>query len=271
MTTVLPDRTRPGDLLSVITGSANNAPRSLQRHIGPSQVGMPCERRLALTLLDATEHNTSRDSWPATVGTAVHSWLADAFTADNAQLIASGQPPRWLVEQRVQVRPGLAGSCDLYDLWTHTVIDHKTVGVTNLRGYRNAGNPGPQYRTQAHLYGQGWANAGLPVRRVAVVFYPRSGMLRDTWMWDEDYDPAVAQAGLDRMDQVLTFMNALDIDSDPTPMKALTRDTTHCDWCPFWTTDRNVDPSDGCAGPLEGNPPTDPRSPTDRQAVAGLF
>lgn len=67
-----PARTLPGHLLSVITGASSNAPRSLQRRIGPSEVGQPCERRLLLQLLGATRHNTSTDQCPATVGTAVH-------------------------------------------------------------------------------------------------------------------------------------------------------------------------------------------------------
>lgn len=263
----MPDELAPGDLLSVIRHQADNAPRSLQKAIGPSGVGTPCDRRLALDLLGATTHNTGQDKWASTVGTAVHAWLADAFTADNAQLAGQGLAPRWLVEQRVTIRTGLSGSCDLYDLWTHTAVDWKNLGVGSLRKYRTANDPGQQYRWQLHLYGRGWANAGLPVRTVMLVGLPRSGQLRDTWTWDEPYDPTVAQQALDRMDGLLVAMNAADVDTHPERMRALSRDTSMCDWCPFYTPDQAVSPIDGCNGPLED---PDFRAPA-RQAVAGLF
>lgn len=243
-----------GDLLTVIRRTADQAPRSLQTAIGPSEIGTPCDRRLALKLLGAPVQNTTVDKWAATVGTATHAWLADAFTADNARRVADGLPPRWLLEQRVTVRTGLSGSCDLYDLQTQTVVDWKTTGVTRLRAYRAAGDPGQQYRYQAHLYGMGWANLGVPVTTVAVVFLPRSGMLRDTYLWEQPYDPAVAQAALDRADWLLLAMNAADVDTHPEAMRALARDTSMCEHCDFYTTDRAVSPLDGCNGPLEDLP-----------------
>lgn len=255
------------DLLTVIRHTAANTPRTLQRAIGPSGVGMPCQRRLALELLEATIHNTTADTWPSTIGTAVHAWLAAAFTADNATRVATGRPPRWLVEQRVTVRTGLDGSCDLYDLETHTVVDWKVLGAKSLSSKRRDAHPGDQYRAQAHLYGMGWVNAGLPVAAVAVVCLPRSGILRDTWVWSEPYDPAVARAALDRMDQVLVGMDVAEgagLLGDF--MRALARDTTHCDWCPFYRPDPAGDPTDGCAGPFED---PDFRAPA-RQAVAGI-
>lgn len=257
------------ELLAVIRHQADHAPRSLQKHIGPSGVGTPCDRRLALELLGATVHKGGTDKWAATVGTAVHAWLADAFTADNNRLASEGRPPRWLVEQRVTVRTGLAGSCDLYDLQTHTVTDWKTTSVTRLREYRAKGDPGQQYRYQAHLYGMGWANAGLPVRDVAVVFLPRSGVLRDTYYWTEPYDPAVAQAALDRMDGLLVGADIAEtLGGLGEFMQLLPRDTAFCDYCPFYRTDRAGDPADGCAGPLEDLAPGEQ---PQVQALAGIF
>lgn len=249
------DKPQPlaSDLLAVIRDQAAAAPRSRQRSIGPSEVGQPCDRRLALQLLGAPEQNTTRDSWPATVGTATHAWLADALIADNARLIAAGKPPRWLVEQRVNVRTGLSGSCDAYDLHTRTVIDWKVVGTTALKKYRNGG-PGQQYRAQAHLYGVGWRNAGLEVDQVAIVFLPRAGMLPDTYFWSEPFNPELAQGALDRMDQLLVYMNVVDVDTHPEAMRALTRVTDMCGFCPFWTPDRGISPVDGCNGDLEDAP-----------------
>lgn len=243
------------DLLAVIRHTADHTPRTLQKTIGPSGVGQSCNRRLALDLLGADTHNRP-DTWAATVGTAVHAWLADAFTADNARRLAAGRPPRWLLEQRVTVRIGLSGSCDLYDLETQTAVDWKCLGATSLNGKRRAGDPGQQYRWQLHLYGMGWANAGLPVRTVKLVGLPRSGVLRDTWTWSEPYDPAVAQQALDRMDGLLVGMNVAEsVAGLDDFMAVLPRDTAMCNWCPFYTTDRATSPSDGCNGPLEDLPP----------------
>jgi hypothetical protein len=270
MTAVDAPRVTTAELLGVIRGAISDAPRSLQAAIGPSELGAPCDRKLALKLLGSTALNTAADKWPATVGTAVHSWLAETFAADNAARAADGRPPRWLLEQRVTIRTGLSGSCDLYDLETHTVIDWKTTGATRLRAYRTAGHPGQQYQQQAHLYGMGWANLGLPVRDVAVVFLPRSGVLRDTWLWTEPYDQATAQAALDRADGLLTAMNIAEHAGGLDElMGVLPRDTSMCDWCDFYTADRTAAASQGCSGPLEDLAPGEKPPPV--QALAGIF
>ena len=268
MTAVDTPITTTGDLLEVIRHAATSSPRSLQRAIGPSGVGTNCTRRLALQLLEAPQHNTTADKWPATVGVAVHAWLADAFNADNAARVAAGQAPRWLTEQQVTIRTGLSGSCDLLDLQTMTVVDHKTVGVANLRKYRANGHPGQQYETQLMLYGMGWVNAGLPIRTVAVIFYPRSGVLRDSWMWTAPYDPAIAIAALDRMDSILAAANVAEHAGGLDElMRVLPRETSMCQHCDFYTADRSVAPSQGCNGPLE-----DPDwTPPEPQSVAGFL
>jgi hypothetical protein len=262
--------TTTGDLLEVIRWAEDNRPRSLQRTIGPSSVGTPCERRLALELLGAPRHNVTADKWAATVGTAVHAWLAEAFTADNNRRVQAGQPPRWLVEQPVTVRTGLSGSTDLYDLHTHTVIDWKVLGKTSLDDKRRADDPGQQYRWQAHLYGMGWARAGLPVRDVAIVALPKSGILRDTWRWRRPYDPQVAEQALARMDAVLTGMDVAEsVGALDAFVGLLGRDTTNCRYCPFYTPNRELGASNGCAGPLENLAPGEEPPPV--QALAGIF
>jgi hypothetical protein len=257
------------DLLTIVRRAIDYDPRSLQVAIGPSELGTPCDRRLLLKMLGATVHNTGTDKWPATVGTAIHAWLADVFTADNASRVADGRPPRWLIEQRVTMRPGLSGSCDLYDMETHSVLDWKSTGVTRLRAYKKAGHPGAQYRSQTHLYGMGWARLGLPVQTVGAVFLPRSGELRDTWMWTEPYDQGVAQEAMDRADRLLFDANVADLDGRLDDMMAnLPRDTSMCDFCDYYTPSPTVKPSDGCRGPLED---LKPGEAPQVQSVPGLF
>src|SRR5215213_10027970 len=111
------------DYLTAITSAILTAPRSLQKAPGPSELGSPCARRIAYKLL-GMPRNDQRPNWKATVGTGVHLWLAEAFAADNER------QPRWLIETKVGVgladRHNITGHCDLYDLQTHTLIDHKT-------------------------------------------------------------------------------------------------------------------------------------------------
>lgn len=242
-----------GDLEAVVRDHARGATRSQQVALGPSEVGQTCERRLALTLLGAPKINDDRDEWTSSVGTAIHSWMEKAFTDANTRLVAAGLPPRWLVEQTVTIRPGLDGHCDVYDLWTHTVLDHKFPGVTSIRKYRKQGHPGQQYRWQGHCYGLGWARLGFPVKNVAIAMYPRSGIIRDTWLWQEPYDPAIAEEALKRVDDLIVGMDiAESLGSLPDFLRMLRRDTTNCSWCQFYSgAQAPEDPAEGCAGPFE--------------------
>lgn len=243
-----------GELLDVIRQFERSSERGLQVELGPSDIGQPCERRLVLQLLGAADINPDREQWPATVGTAIHAMLAEAFGVDNARRRAAGEPERWLIEQEITIRPGVLGHTDLVDLQNWTVIDHKTTSVTKIRSYRRSGRPPEQYRAQAHLYGLGWARAGLPIRTVQLVFYPRSGILTDSWAWSEPYDPNVAVNALDRMDGLLIGANAAEgMGGLDQYVAGLSRDTGHCDWCPYHTAqDRPAaDPVAGCAGPAE--------------------
>lgn len=255
------------DLTSVITWAARGAERSQQTAVGPSEIGGTCERRLAMGLLGAPKVNDARDEWTSTVGTACHSWMEQAFRADNDRRQRAGLPMRWLIEQTVTIRPGLDGHCDLYDLETHTVIDHKFPGVTSIRKYRAAKHPGQQYEWQAHLYGLGWANLGLPVQRVQLVMWPRSGLLRDAWEWSADWDPAIAAKALARVDAILSGANVAEhVGRLGDFLDVLDRDTEHCSWCAFF--DRTAtDPMAGCKGPFYDPGHHDPAT----MAVPGII
>ncbi|SEG90865.1 hypothetical protein SAMN02982929_05328 [Saccharopolyspora kobensis] len=217
-------------LRQVIRGHDQLAPRSLQSSLGPSEIGEPCPRRLAYRLMGEQRVNTGSDPWPAIVGTAVHAWLAEAFLAANTWL---GRI-RYLVETRVTIREGLSGSCDLYDVDTARVIDHKVVGETAMREYKRNGPP-QQYRAQAHLYGVGLARLGLPVSEVCLAFYPRGGMLAGLHVWAEPFDPAIAAEALARHDRVLEAACALDVDRHPDHYGHIPAATGHrCTWCPWF-------------------------------------
>ncbi|GAA2178496.1 hypothetical protein GCM10009785_01280 [Brooklawnia cerclae] len=117
------------DILAAIHTAITDHPRSQQTEIGPSEVGIECDRRLAYKLLKFPE--PERDNWKATVGTAVHAWMEEVFDAYNLAHPEFGGQERYLIENRVSagVVPHLdyqlEGNCDLYDRVTATVVDWK--------------------------------------------------------------------------------------------------------------------------------------------------
>lgn len=240
-----------GELQKIIVQAARRAPRSLQRAIGPSEIGGSCRRKMALKLIGAEPLREDGDPWPSVVGTATHTWLAEAFEADNARRDKNDQPPRWLIEQRVTIREGLTGSCDLYDLQESTVIDWKNLGTTSLKKLIKDG-PSDTYRVQLHAYGVGWANQGLTPKKVALVALPRAGWLADAHIWSEDFDPAVCHNALNGLDDLLTGMNVAEhfggLDEF---MRILPKNTADCTFCPYVTDDITVRASVGCAGKAE--------------------
>jgi hypothetical protein len=258
-----------GDLEKMVTQYARSFARSNQRTVGPSELGQACERRLAMTLLGSEPVNHERDEWTSSVGTACHSWMEQAALYANAQYIKEGLPARWLTEQTVEIETGLHGHTDAYDIWTHTVADWKFPGVTSIRKYRKAGGPPQEYLWQAHTYGLGWKKMGFPVRKVAIAFFPRSGLIRDTWLWQADYDETIAEKALGRKDALLIGMNmAEELGGLAEFMSSLERDVTNCSWCPFYNAKPipSDDPTRSCSGPFE-----DPNYQSTQMAVPGIL
>lgn len=234
--------------LATIEEAIATHPRSQQKRLGPSEVGMDCPRRLAYKLAGFDER-PSAPNWKATVGTAVHAWLERAFSPTDEEE-ATGLS-RWVTEHRVDVGeiPGyghITGSCDLYDRCTGIVLDHKVVGPTQLRKYKSNG-PSKQYRCQAHLYARGWTREGLPATHVAICFLPRNGDLREAFLWHEPYDEQIAVEALNRLAGIWTL---LQLQGRQAIAAAPTADQ-YCLNCPFFKAG-STDPLHGCPG--HGNP-----------------
>jgi hypothetical protein len=212
------------EIRSAINGAAANSPRSKQKSIGPSEVGTPCIRRIGYRLLDVESVNQA-DTWLATIGTAVHAWLAATYEAANQAL---GRE-RYLVEQRVQVDESLGGSVDIYDVDRRLVLDWKVVGDTSLKRYKSKG-PGDQYETQVQLYGKGFANAGHPVEHVGIAFLPRGGSLRGLHIWTAPYDEEKAKTALQRLEIARTVTATAGIEA----LALLPAVESFCNFCPFF-------------------------------------
>ena len=203
-----------------------NQPRSLQRRIGPSEIGTECDHCLAAKLA-GWEEQSSGVPWASTVGTAIHALLENfveqsRVDAWNPQTDASPPPFRYFTEQRITVGQiggqNITGSIDLLDVQTGTTVDWKAVNPSRLRQYKSQG-PSQVYRVQAHLYAKGCNDAGIPVERVSICFLPRgSNNFFERHWWSEPYDPQIAQEALERANRLQTNLDAL------TPMGTQIRD-----------------------------------------------
>lgn len=230
-----------GELTYFVEDAIHNHPRSLQKALGPSEIGTECARRIGYRLAQVEAVNQG-DGWLATIGTATHAWLADTFTRANERL----GHPRFLMEERVTVGEldgePVVGSTDLYDRVTATVIDFKVMGKTSLDKLRRSG-PSGQYRAQGHLYGRGWATAGHPVDRIAIWGLPRNSPLRDAHLWAEDYDESIATAALDRVEGIASLTSAM----GPGALPLLPTADSFCSYCPFFRSG-STDLATGCPG-----------------------
>ncbi|MGH4001066.1 MAG: hypothetical protein ACRDTJ_26815 [Pseudonocardiaceae bacterium] len=173
------------ELRRVLLEHAARAPRTLQQHLGPSELGVPCDRQVAgkMAALPATNHVA--DPWPSMRGTALHAYAADAFDADNVR----SHRLRWVTEQKVTPHPEHPGTADLYDANERAVVDHKFLGASSMQKIRRivaamtwqarAAFWPRHYLVQLLLYGLGYYNLGLPVRRVVLAAYPATAASLD--------------------------------------------------------------------------------------------
>jgi hypothetical protein len=187
-------------VIEAVTAFQAIHPRTLQRALGPSEVGEECVRQLAYKLLEHPE-NPARgiDPWPSFLGIAAHARLADALDHDNTL-----HPGRWVTERRLRIpgiRDGGSGQSDAYFAPTFTTVDWKVLGNTTFQELANNG-PGRKYRAQGHIYGLGWTAAGYRVDRVAIGAFGRAKPLSAMFVWSEPFNPAYAAAELQRVADV---------------------------------------------------------------------
>lgn len=236
------------ELAEFIRDASNNAPRSLQTTLGPSEAGIPCDRRLAYKLAGWAQPNGGGDPLASIIGTGFHSWAAEAFARPELA-------GRFLVEQHLTIAPPLipGGSCDLYDTFYDRVLDWKVVGKSSYDKYRKQG-PRAQYVAQAHLYGLGWEIAGRTPKEVAIVVVPRqSARLADIWVWTAPYDRNAAVQAIQRVGTVKQLVTALNVREQPGNFALIPATPGHeCTYCPQYRPgSKNL--GDGCPGNL---PPT---------------
>lgn len=257
--TVIPAGPPPStvaEMRHVLDELDRSRPRSRQTALGPSELGTPCQRQIAYKLAGVTRQpEDKRPPWAPMQGTAVHGLMEEALRFHNAQL---GRE-RWVIEERLEVDPGLPGvpgifgHGDAFDTDNATVVDWKHTGVTTLREVSRKTIPNellvkPDYRVQGHLYGLGHERAGRTVRWVRLVFLARSHDYSDSREWTEAYDRDIAYEAIMRYYATIDLLAALDVANLPalwsavpaTPGKA-------CAWCPFRRVGGPADQT-GCPG-----------------------
>jgi CRISPR/Cas system-associated exonuclease Cas4 (RecB family) len=203
-------------LIDQVKEYATWSPRSQQTMVGASEIGTPCARRLAYKLLDVEAVNTDMDSWPAIVGTSVHAYLERAFKKN----------PDYMTEVKVMLEPWTKGTADLVHLPSKTVIDHKVVGVTALKKYKSEGMS-QQYRVQLNMYALGLRLMDIEIENIAIMFWSRSGMMRDAFSITEPYDESLVDEMLKRFDAIKE-MTTLGVTSLP----LIPTTPTYCMYCP---------------------------------------
>ena len=229
-------------LRGILIDHEANSARSRQKRIGPSEIGVSCQRALAYKLAGAPEQPDLRVPWAPIQGTATHAYIADALTAHNAIL---GRE-RWIVEQKVWPDDEISGSGDAYDADTGTVIDWKLVGDTSIAKYRKEMRP--EYRIQAHLYGLGHERAGRDVLWVRIVCLSRGWDYGKSWEWTEPYDPDIARQALTRLRATEELIDVLDVAGNPAMWGAVpATPNKECRYCRFYRPNTPADDT-GCPG-----------------------
>lgn len=177
---------------------SNRQERSQQTTLGPSEIGSPCDRRLAMSLMRMPRVNPGGDGWASFVGTCVHAGLAEMFVwadADSGRYAV--ETPLTFPSEHVP-----RGTGDLLDRTLLMFADHKAMGRWSRDKLKSKG-PSPVYRVQVHTYAYGARQRGEEVDYVAIIGWPRDeATLDDLYVWTEPYDPKIAIVALARVDAI---------------------------------------------------------------------
>jgi hypothetical protein len=260
-----------GELRRVFLEHAARAPRTLQQHLGPSELGVACDRQVAGKMAALPTTNHVSDPWPSIRGTALHAWAQEAFIGDNQR----SNVLRWLTEQKVTPHPDHPGTADLYDGMEQAVVDHKFLGTTSMAKIRRisaastwelrAATWPRKYLVQLLFYGLGYYLMGLPVRRVVLAAYPATAASIDgLYVADLEFSdehgnvlPEVLALIAIVFEQTATrrkYADALlaggiglsDVPHEP--------DSDECYFCPFYRPQSARDGGPGCPGNATGGP-----------------
>lgn len=237
------------DMESALYRYDSSRERSIQTRLGPSELGTPCARQIALKIAGAPQKDRGL-AWAPLCGTAVHSLMENVLRMENQVL---GEE-RYSIETALDIGEGITGHGDAYDS-RHggVVIDWKYTGVTARRKASRRSVPNSQlvsqeYRVQTHLYGKGHINAGRPVKWVRVVMLARSHDYGESREWTEAYRPDIADRALARYTQLAEKVGEAQIPITAAASVTASPSLDTCKWCPFWQPSLSEAGAQGCPG-----------------------
>lgn len=243
------------ELREVVLKYAARLPRNVQRHLGPSELGHHCDRQLVGKMAGVEFRgggNMLHDSWPSIVGTALHSFMEEAFSWDS-QVNSGG---RWLTETRVTPDPGAVephpGTADLFDTLYGVLGDHKMQSEAIRTRLRRDGLP-YHYYIQMLLYALGYMHKGYNVQRVVLISWPRTKSSLDDMYVHEHLITAAdlreAESVLEKTvvrEQLAKFVASGEMQFWDIPAAPSDED---CQYCPFFNPAALADRTpQGCPG-----------------------
>lgn len=228
--------------------------RSAQVTMGPSEMGTPCDRRLALSLMRMPSVNPGGDGWAAFVGTCIHAGLEGLF------MWADAGTGRFAVEQRLEFDSKYVpkGTADLIDRTLFMLDDHKCQGRWSRNKLKSQG-PSKTYRVQAHTYAHGARQRGERIEHVAIFSWPRDeSTLEDLYVWTEPYNPSIVKEAFERVERIgadvengVANIGQLYPQEGELEIKARVASdfevADDCRFCPFYLPNARS-PMDGCNG-----------------------
>ena len=236
------------ELRALIRRQQDRAPRSIQAHLGPSELGSECDLQVIGKMVAAPRTNHVADLWPSIIGTAVHAWLAVALEDENARIGLQ----RFLAEIRVAPVPEHPGTADGYDTFTYTTLDWKILGPTSMAKIASPAGPSRRYKVQLLLYFLGLWAAGYRPRRIALVALPRTAPTLDQmYVWGCEPGPAevallaeVLRVTAWRRQMAAAILQGTMTLSQIRP----TPDNDECFTCPLYRPQAAYDTGPGCPG-----------------------
>ena len=220
-----------------IVNMVTNQPRSLQREIGPSELGTQCLHCLVKKLTGHGSGQIRDVAWLPFIGTSVHAQLERMFGG----LDGYETERTVLVGNLTDARP-ITGSIDLWDEHNSATCDWKIVGNSTLDDARRHG-PSQQYKIQASLYGIGMSHTH-PVAASCIFYLPRNQPSLDAaWIYECPFDPRPGQWALARARLILTLYDSIRVEYGANIaeqwVNAFPRNPEHCFHCRDEATRKN--------------------------------
>lgn len=226
-------------LLELVEAYDREDPRSLQRHIGPSEIGSPCDRKLALKALHAPQA-PYRMAWRTRVGTAVHAWLAAAIEAKAPRGSLLTELGLYLDGEGDDE---ISGSADVIVLRSPDgsieVADWKVPGRTTMKAAK-AGRIKVGYRKQGMIYGLMLEETlGMSPTHVTIIFLPAAGEFHEAVVARRPYDRAEAVAAIERYKTIRDKAKRYGLAGTLRRRPKVADD--YCQSCPFMGTQADIE------------------------------